>query len=219
MHVLLITTFFSLIVTVVRGRCTRAVNVFFTVFLTANVKFCFRCSTGGGFSLLGTMNRRAPIAMVEGKGMQRVPHGRVMMNSVMILGANRRVPTSKVLLRTVSLRIGRSGLAKRLVIGGAVRRRLFSRRTACPDGRIVHNAAIISKRKVVGMRHINSSARVNGMTHRTARRDRRRAPLGVRLAGLTNFVKGVNFAVTALAFVIFATGSLCSCLDMGRVAS
>lgn len=217
MHMLLITTIFSLVVSVVRGRCTRAVNVVITVLLTANVNFFFRCSTDGGFSLLGTIGRRALMGIVHGKQVRRVPQGSVMMKSVMILRANRRVPTSNRLIRTVSLRIGRSGLANRPIVGGAVIRTSFSSRTACTSGVIVQNAAMISNRNVVGILHINSTARVKGMTQRDARRDNRPAPLGVRLAGLTGLVNGVNFAMTKTAFVVFISGSLCRCVSTGRV--
>lgn len=213
MHILLVTTMFSLVVSIVRGRCTRAVNVVTTVLLTANVNFCFRCSTGGGFSLLGTIGRRALMGIVHGKHVRRVPHGSIMMNSVIMLRANRRVPTSNRLVRTVSLRIGRSGLAKRPIVGGAVVRTSFSRRTACTSGLIVHNAAIISNRKSVGMLHIKSTARVKGITHRDARRAARPAPLGVRLAGLTGLVNGVNFAMTKLTFLVFFVGSIMLCFS------
>lgn len=205
---LLMTTTFSLVVSVVRGRCTRAVKVVTTVLLTAKVNFFFRCSTDGGFSLLGTIGRRALMGIIQGKHMRRVPHGSVIMNSVIVLRANRRVPTSKRLLRTVSLRIGRSGLAKRPIVGGAALRTSFSRRTACTSGLIVHNAAIISKRNDVHILCIKSTARVKGMTQRDARSGLRPAPLGVRLAGLTGLVKGVNFAITNLTFLVFFIGSM-----------
>lgn len=208
MEMLLITTLFSLVVSVMRGRCTRAVNVVMTVLLTANVNFFFRCSTKGGFSLLGTIGRRALIGMVHGKRIRRVPHGSMIINSVIILRANRRIPTSNRLLRTVSLRIGRSGLANRPMIAGAAMRTSFSRRTACTSGHVLHNAAIISKRNAVHIRTINSTARVNGITHRDARRGARPAPLGVRLAGLTGLVKGVNFSMTNLTFLVFFMGSI-----------
>lgn len=216
---LLITTIFSLVVSVVRGRCTRAVNVVTTVLLTANVNFFFRCSTGGGFSLLGTIGRRALIGIVHGNHMRRIPHGSVIMNSVIVLRAKRRVPTSKRLIRTVSLRMGRSGLAKRPIVGGAVVRTSFSRRTACTSGLIVHNAAMISNRNAVHILRMKSTARVKGITHRDARRGLRPAPLGVRLAGLTGLVKGVNFAITNLTFLVFFMGSMLLCFSFNTLGN